>query len=242
MEKQNKTERMRCVFEVGHLWGWSIAIQMNHNHCHLTETTHMLRLTFLHCQMAVDFCYGKEIHACYIQMQITVLFAWIMSGSWAPAMRLAIRQMFTLSSLKVCCYPFNFKCVCICCVLSPCGPLVWYFEEIQGGLLGCLSAASVLELTDISRQERTGRVSRCRPLIAVMLRVSLIGRVICILQPSVLVSNCWGTCKLKMNKCILTEEIRRLGNLMYQEAQVQIVLGCGGATWTCWDGFEWRPA
>ncbi len=128
MEKQNKTERMRCVFEVGHLWGWSIAIQMNHNHCHLTETTHMLRLTFLHCQMAVDFCYGKEIHACYIQMQITILFAWIMSGSWAPAMRLAIRQMFTLSSVKSLLLPISFQvCVYMLCALTlrPLGLVLW---------------------------------------------------------------------------------------------------------------------
>jgi len=50
-EIQNKNEK-ECK---GGFSGWAslvfITSQMNHNHCHLTETTHMLRLTFLHCQM-----------------------------------------------------------------------------------------------------------------------------------------------------------------------------------------------
>lgn len=118
----------------------------------------------------------------------------------------------------------------MCCVLSPCSPLVWHFEEIHVGLLGCLSAASVLELTDISRQERTGRVSWCRPLIAVMLRVPLIGSVICILQSSILVSNCWET-------HLLTKTNGRLGYLIIVLVEWENVPGGPGATrvgvWWC---------
>lgn len=113
----------------------------------------MLRLTFLHCQTVVDFCYGKEIHACYIQTQLTILFAWIMSGRWASAMHLVIRQMLTIFSDEI---VVSYIIWNVCVVSSH--PAAPWSGTLRKSMLGCWGACLLpLSLSWLTLVGRNGR-------------------------------------------------------------------------------------